>query len=246
MIDESSRKIAIRVGVCGFPVSQDQLFHHLDVVEVQKTFYNFLSEKNLSRLREKAPSSFLFTMKAFQGITHPFSSPTYRRTKLPPHFVPQNLGFFQPTPEVEESARRTIQEARALGASVVVVQCPPSFLATSVNIAHLYQFFESLERDNLIWGFEPRGKWPVETIKKICQDLSLIHIVDPFYSIPITKDIFYFRLHGKGSYHYRYTPQEIKELAEKLKAVSGKGFCLFNNTAMFENALELKEVLILE
>lgn len=130
----------IRIGVCGFPVSQDQLFHRLDVVEVQKTFYNLVSEKSLARLREKAPSSFLFTMKAFQGITHPFSSPTYRRSKLPPHFFPQNLGFFQPTPEVEESTRATIQEAKALGTSAVVVQCPPSFEPNSVNISHLRIF----------------------------------------------------------------------------------------------------------
>ncbi|HOQ67962.1 MAG TPA: DUF72 domain-containing protein [Candidatus Atribacteria bacterium] len=239
-------KNSIRVGVCGFPVSQDRLFRHLDVIEIQKTFYNFISEKSLLRLREKAPSSFLFTMKAFQGITHPFSSPTYRRSKLPPHFVPQNLGLFQPTPEVEESARVTVQEAKALQAYFVVVQCPPSFEPTSVNIAHLYQFFENLERGSLIWGFEPRGKWSYETIKKICQDLSLIHIVDPFYNLAVTQSMFYFRLHGRDGYHYRYTPQEIKELAQKLRSAQGEIFCLFNNTAMWENALELKEELLEE
>lgn len=240
MVDKNS----IRVGVCGFPVSQDRLFCHLDVIEIQKTFYNLLSEKSLLRLRKKAPPSFLFTMKAFQGITHPFSSPTYRRSKLPPHFVPQNLGFFQPTPEVEESARATVQEAKALQAYLVVVQCPPSFEPTAVNISNIYQFFENLERDDLIWGFEPRGKWPDKTIKKICQDLSLIHIVDPFYGLAVTQDIFYFRLHGRGGYHYRYTSGEIKELAQKLRSAQGEVFCLFNNTTMWENALELKEELL--
>ena len=56
----------------------------------------------------------------------------------------------------------------------------------------------------------------------------------------------FFRLHGRDGYHYRYTPQEIKELAQKLRSAQGEIFCLFNNTAMWENALELKEELLEE
>lgn len=86
----------IRVGVCGFPTAQEVLFQKLDVVEVQKTFYTPLSEKHLLNLRKKAPPHFIFTMKAFQSITHPHHSPTYRRAKLPPTSLPKTWAFFNP------------------------------------------------------------------------------------------------------------------------------------------------------
>lgn len=233
----------IRVGVCGFPVSRISLFQQLDVVEVQKTFYTPLSEKSLLNLRKDAPSSFVFTMKAFQGITHPYTSPTYRRAKLPPHFTPQNLGFFRFTPEVEESTRITLQEAHILQAKVIVIQCPPSFRPTAENIANLARFFQNLESNPFLWGFEPRGNWPSETVQKICEDFHLIHVVDPFYASPTAGGIRYFRLHGRSGYHYRYTQEEIEALAQKLKETQKETFCLFNNTFMLENALELKRKL---
>ncbi|MEN3186224.1 MAG: DUF72 domain-containing protein [Atribacterota bacterium] len=236
----------IRVGVCGLPVSRISLFQQLDVVEIQKTFYTPLSEKNLLNLRKGAPSSFIFTMKAFQGITHPHTSPTYRRAKLPPHFVPHNLGFFKNTPEVEESITITLYEAHILQAKVIVIQCPPSFQPTSENLTNLSHFFRKLERNPFLWGFEPRGNWPSAIIRKICKDLDLIHVVDPFYAFPTTGSIQYFRLHGKGSYHYRYTQEEIRILAQKLKEIQKETFCLFNNTFMLENALELKGALATE
>ncbi|MGC8777724.1 MAG: DUF72 domain-containing protein [Candidatus Caldatribacteriaceae bacterium] len=233
----------IHVGVCGFPASRASLYAQLDVVEIQKSFYAPLSEKQLLRFRKEAPSHFIFTMKAFQGVTHPHTSPTYRRGKLPPHFVPENLGFFRPTPEVRESAEITLHEARIVQAKVIVIQCPPSFRPIPQNLDYLYHFFQELERDHFLWGFEPRGSWPTEVIQKICQDLHLIYIVDPFLAFPTTDTIQYFRLHGKGGYHYRYTREEIQILAQKLKTSPQETFCLFNNTFMLENALELKRAL---
>ncbi|MGQ9474014.1 MAG: DUF72 domain-containing protein [Candidatus Caldatribacteriaceae bacterium] len=233
----------IRVGVCGFPASYASLFSSLDVIEIQKTFYAPLSERQLLSLLEKRPPHFIFTMKAFQGITHPSTSPTYRRVKLPSHFFPHNLGFFKPTPEVWESVEITLREARILEAQLVVIQCPPSFLATPENLDHLYQFFRNLKRNHLIWGFEPRGNWSWEIIQKVCEEFDLVHVVDPFYGSPVAGSIQYFRLHGRGSYHYRYTQEEIKELAQKLRTSVKETYCLFNNTFMFENALELKKEL---
>ncbi len=46
----------------------------------------------------------------------------------------------------------------------------------------------------LLW--EPRGKWPDEIVQSLCQELNLIHVVDPFLSRPVTKDLLYLRLHG--------------------------------------------------
>ncbi|MCX7667958.1 MAG: DUF72 domain-containing protein, partial [Atribacterota bacterium] len=112
------------------------------------------------------------------------------------------------------------------------------------NLANLLLFLQKMKKNDFLWGFEPRGNWPPEIIQKICEEFSLIHVVDPFYASPIAGTIQYFRLHGKGSYRYRYTQEEIETLVQKLKGTQKETFCLFNNTFMFENALELKKKLI--
>jgi len=235
----------IRVGVCGFPRKRAELFQHLDVVEVQKTFYNLVPPESLVRLREEAPPSFVFTMKAFQGITHPASSPTYRRTRLPSGFRPENLGFFQDTEEVATCARFTFEEAVALQAKVIVFQCPPSFTPTPEHRRNLVRFFERFPRKEVLLAWEPRGKWRKEDIRVICQELDLVHVVDPFGDSPQWGEVVYFRLHGRGSYRYCYSDEELRFLAKLLKASSKDAFCLFNNIPMFENALSLRAILSL-
>lgn len=231
----------IHVGICGFPKKRSEIFASCDVVEVQKTFYSLVAVETLARLRKEAPESFLFTLKAFQGITHPASSPTYRKTKLPPSFCPENLGFFKKTEEVAICARYALAMAEALRARVLVFQCPPSFTPTPEHVRNLVSFFEDFPRGICDLAWEPRGKWEKEEIRAICRDLNLIHVVDPFVDDPVWGVIVYFRLHGKGSYRYQYTDADLEFLVRKLKEYDREVFCLFNNVPMFEDARRLKE-----
>ena len=84
-------------------------------------------------------------------------------------------------------------------------------------------------------GLEPRGAWDDAEVKAICQSLDLIHCVDPFERQPVFGDPAYFRLHGKGGYHYQYTYEELIELLRLCRSETGT-YVLFNNTAMFEDA----------
>lgn len=233
----------IRVGTCGFPKKRAEVFSLFDVVEVQKTFYNIVPEETLTRLRKEAPEHVVFTMKAFQGITHPASSPTYRRTKLPEAFRPENLGFFRRTEEVEMCTHYTLVMAKALNARVLVFQCPPSFVPHSQNIQNLVSFFERFPRGMYHLAWEPRGAWKEEDIRALCRDLRLVHVVDPFLCDPLWGEIRYFRLHGKGSYRYQYTDEDLVFLARKLSEYREEVFCLFNNVPMFEDARRLKAIL---
>ncbi|MBI4302269.1 MAG: DUF72 domain-containing protein [Chloroflexi bacterium] len=101
--------MAVRVGCCGFPQGMKEYFGQFEVVEVQQTFYRPPSLTTAQRWRELAPPSFEFTPKAWQLITHPSSSPTYRRT--PVTITPQkagDYGFFRPTPEVRAAWEHNI------------------------------------------------------------------------------------------------------------------------------------------
>lgn len=225
-----------RVGCCGFVVSQQMYFQHFRVVEIQNTFYQLPQLKTAERWRSTAPSDFEFTMKAWQLITHAPSSPTYRRLKekIPPQKF-ENYGRFRPTQEVFAAWRRTATFASRLGASIVVFQCPASFRPTRENIANMRAFFSQVDREGLQFAWEPRGSWQETLIRQLCEDLQLIHCVDPFKNKPLFGDFHYFRLHGITGYSYRYSDGDMKRLK---KWVEGKpSYLLFNNNWMKEDAL---------
>ncbi|BER92486.1 DUF72 domain-containing protein [Thermatribacter velox] len=238
----------IYTGVCGFPKKRELIFQNLDGVEIQETFYHLVNEAKIARLKSEAPPGFTFTMKANQIITHSSTSPTYRRSKLPEDFRKENLGFFKPTEEVEFAYRHSLLLAKVLEAKALIFQCPPSFKPSGENLKNLQSFFESANQERpqeLLFGLELRGGWPEELIQKICQDFDLVHVVDPFQERPTAGKVYYFRLHGKGKYHYRYSETELQELVQRIKRLPEKEcFLFFNNTFMYENALEMKALLL--
>ena len=68
----------VKVGCCGFPRGMKDYFSHFRLVEVQQTLYKMPKLETALRWRQQAPSDFEFTLKAWQLITHPATSPTYR------------------------------------------------------------------------------------------------------------------------------------------------------------------------
>ncbi|RMD67926.1 MAG: DUF72 domain-containing protein [Gammaproteobacteria bacterium] len=226
--------VGIKVGCCGFPMARRRYFERFSVVEVQKTFYQPPRTETLRRWREEAPPAFEFTLKAWQLITHPPQSPTYRRLKHPiPEEKRERYGYFRPTEEVMAAWEATKEAAQALSASFVVFQTPASFEPTPEHIAHLKAFFGNIERGGLALGWEPRGAWPREEAHGLCQALSLVHIVDPFKVPPFPDPLRYFRLHGITGYRYRFTDGDL----ERLRGFcGGTTYCMFNNLSMAEDA----------
>ncbi|MCS7351447.1 MAG: DUF72 domain-containing protein [Anaerolineae bacterium] len=230
------------IGCCGFPKARSVYFQTFRVVEVQQTFYDPPQPKTLRRWREEAGRDFIFTMKAWQLITHPASSPTYRRLRRPlaPEERPM-AGLFQATPVVERGWAATVEAAQALKAAVVLLQCPASFTPAPEHLRHLEAFLERMGEVPFRVAWEPRGDWPDKVIRRICQRYGLIHAVDPFIRPPVTGEIAYFRLHGRTGYAYRYTDADLEELRDR-----GQGFrevfVLFNNVSMWEDALRFRQL----
>jgi uncharacterized protein YecE (DUF72 family) len=73
----------VRVGLCGWTVSQTSYVRRFPLVEVQHTFYEPPADALLARWREQVPPDFEFVIKAWQLVTHESGSPTYRRLKQP-------------------------------------------------------------------------------------------------------------------------------------------------------------------
>jgi len=230
----------VRVGCCGWPEARSSYYQHFSLVELQDTFYQLPSLHLAAKWRQEAPEHFRFTMKAWQLITHPPSSPTYRRLKQP--LAEQDrtaCGFFQPSEQVWKAWQQTAAVAAALRAEVIVFQCPASFRPEPRNITNLEQFFARVQRGGWQLAWEPRGAWPAETIRALCRAYDLIHCVDPFQARPLYGAVIYFRLHGRGGYRYQYSDEELRWLAEMLEQQSDAraAYVLFNNVFMKQDAL---------
>jgi len=224
----------IKVGCCGFPVSRKIYYQTFTCVEIQQTFYHPPKEETLKGWRKEAPEGFEFTLKAWQLITHDPKSPTYKRLKfeIPPE-TKERYGGFKPTREVLEAWQITRKAAKLLEARLIIFQTPPSFRPEEESVKNLKTFFSTIERENFLFGWEPRG-WPGELVRSLCEELDLIHVVDPFKEDTVGK-IVYWRLHGKDGYRYRYSDDELEELLRKIKP-SSVYYVMFNNTNMFEDA----------
>lgn len=236
----------VLVGCCGWPEARPRYFEHFSLVELQDTFYQLPSLELAARWRNQAPAGFHFTMKAWQLITHPASSPTYRRLKKPlPEKERAFYGGFQPNEQVWAAWQQTAAIARTLRAEVIVFQCPASFRPEPKNIRNLEAFFCRAERQGWQMAWEPRGDWPAEIVRRICREYDLVHCVDPFQAEPLHGSLIYFRLHGRGGYRYQYTDEELRELAGKVARAANEGlsaYVLFNNVFMKEDALRFSRL----
>lgn len=230
----------IKIGCCGFPKAKKEYYRRFRLVEVQQTFYQPPLLKTAETWRAGAPEGFEFAVKAWQLITHPASSPTYRRLRTRVE-NPGRCGFFKPTDEVWAAWERTKEIALALRARIVLFQCPAGFAPTEAHVRDLRGFFSRLRRPGreFLFAWEPRGGWDDGLIRDLCRDLGLIHCVDPFVRPPVFGDLAYFRLHGIGGYGYRFTEDDLRKVLLWCQE-HPEVYLLFNNVSMFDDALRMK------
>lgn len=227
----------IHVGCCGWARRRADYFRSLHLVEIQQTFYKPPTTATASRWRQEAPVGFEFALKAWQLITHPPSSATYRKAGIQVQ-QPERYGAFRPTDEVMKAWERTREIATVLRARWIIFQCPASFTPTAEHQANLRRFFLSIARDSFRFGWEPRGEgWDEDTIRRLTEELGLVHVTDPFVRPPATPSVAYFRLHGIGGYRYRYTPDDLVRLLSWCQGYD-EVYCLFNNVWSWESATE--------
>jgi uncharacterized protein YecE (DUF72 family) len=234
----------IHIGCCGFRVSRQKYFKEFRLVEVQRTFYQLPGMVTAAKWRESAPTDFEYTLKAWQGITHLSSSPTYHRINqdvLGQH--PERYGHFQSTDEVFRAWEDTFQIAQTLATKIIVFQCPPNFKENNQSLSNLANFFHYIRRNGVTLVLELRAEWNPETIKTLCQKFNLIHCVDPFRNECQYGHIRYFRLHGfppgNKMYRYQYQKEDFQfldnKISEDLKQ-KREVYCLFNNFSMWDDA----------
>ncbi len=244
----------IKVGTCGWSArgGRKKYFEYFSVIELQDTFYRLPRESTARRWREQAPEGFEFTVKAWQAITHPPTSPTWRRAGVKVSEEERDkYGYFRPTDQVFEAWERTKRICEILKAKFVVFQTPASFGYSEENVRNVEAFFSSIDRGGLILGWEPRGTWHEHRgmLSRLLDRLDLVHVVDVLRRDPVrTPGIAYFRLHGLGgrevNYRYKYTDEDLERLKNKVLKYAEEGdvYVMFNNVYMFDDALRFKRM----
>lgn len=199
-------------------------------VEVNSTFYRIPQTSTAERWYREATEvnrRFLFTVKAYQAITH-----VYR-------FGKQSVRFFDQIKAV----------AKQLHAPIVLFQSPASFQPSAANIKKMSVFLSHIERGRLLLAWEPRGRWfdHPDAIEEVCRAHRLMVCVDPFRNeptFPSNRHNAYFRLHGFGRpsmYRYDFSRKELEDLGAMIKSLPPsvkRAYIFFNNVACYQNALE--------
>jgi uncharacterized protein YecE (DUF72 family) len=196
-------------------------------VEVNSTFYEMPSLKEVEKWRKLVPHNFQFTVRAHKAITHKYK--------------------LQPTQETFKTFEKMKQICTILNAPVMHLQTPPKIAFNENNIKDLRDFISSVNLGKLRLALEIRGacpsKLPSELVKTM-QDYNIIHCVDlskgetPAYE----SDILYSRLFGKGQHNiYQPTDEELAQIDKK--ATSGnfqKIILSFHFVRMYKDAARLK------
>jgi len=248
------RIMEVHVGCCGFPMAMKKYFEKFSAVEVQSTFYRFPSPKVVENWRAAAPKGFIFCIKAFQGISHPTTSPTWRRSGLSEEEIKnlgEKVGYLRSTKEVFEFWNKTLEIAKSLGTRACLIQLSSSFKCSPGNIKNVEGFFKKAKRNGILIALELRG-WPQENFREVCKRFDLISVVDPFKEPPVwfsKSKVAYFRLHGappgKRMYNYKYMEKDLKWLAERVQELKDcrEVYCFFNNISMAEDALRFERLI---
>lgn len=246
----------IRVGCCGWCIKggKNAYYFRFPIIEVQETFYKLPKPETVSRWAESAPENFKFCMKAWQVITHPPISPTWKKSGLKiPISKHDRYGSLKPTEENLKAWEETLKVCKAMKTEVCVFQTPASFGYSEENMRNIEAFFSTIRRDGVILGWEPRGTWRenLQVVGKLCDVLELVHIVDPFRcQSQSSHQLVYFRLHGIGgkeyNYRYKYADSDLMKLGEIVKkCVREKRtvYVLFNNVYMADDATRFMSLL---
>jgi uncharacterized protein YecE (DUF72 family) len=240
----------LRIGCCGFPLSLTRYVETFPVVEVQQTFYQPPLPRTLEKWKCQAPAAFEFTLKAWQLITHEANSPTYRRLREElTERQKRETGAFRLNSTVMAAWERTLQCARILGSRLILFQSPARFAPTQENKANLRSFFRKINRqalssrsgERLTYIWEPRGEWKPEEIRELCEELGLVHAVDPFQRQAATAGLGYFRLHGRSGYRYRFADADLEQLLVMARSHT-HCYILFNNISMLKDARRFQQL----
>ncbi len=197
-----------------------------DFVEVNSTFYEIPSMRQIRSWREMVPTNFEFAVRCNKALTHKYK--------------------FHAVPEAFETLRKMTDICSNLRAEILHLQTPPTFRPTKTNAELIRNFFSSADLKGVRLALEMRSdRQPFNSdLIKTMQDYNMIHCVDlskeqePAYK----SDILYSRLFGEGPHNvYQPTDEELRKIDRKASEGDHKRVALsFHFVRMYKDAARFK------
>ena len=245
--------------------AKDKLFDysgHFPVVELDTSFYAIPSVENVEKWCKETPDSFLFVVKAYQGMTG------HLRDELP----------FETKNDMFNAFRACIDAFRKHGKlAMVLVQFPPWFDCQTKNVNYIHYIKKQLANYPVAIEFRNQTWYSSQMKDKtlaFLKDNDLIHVVCdepqagsgsvPFVPVA-THDKVLVRIHGRNVHGWRnighaenwrkvrflydYNEQELQQLSDDVRFLNNQAtdvFVVFNNNSgghAAKNAKRMQQML---
>jgi uncharacterized protein YecE (DUF72 family) len=211
-----------------------------NTVEINSSFYRPPDPGYVYYWAKRVPPGFMFAVKLWQKFTHPgmYQAATGEAAVI----SPQDVDIFNRSLE-------PLVKTRKLGA--LLAQFPPSFKNDGYGQQIIGALAKTFGQYTLAVELRHRSWSDDAGTEKLLRELNItwVQIDEPKFSssvapeVPLTADMAYFRFHGRNAaewwtgdsetrYRYLYSPEEIAEMAERVKNAATKSkllFAFFNN-----------------
>jgi len=211
-----------------------------NTVEINSSFYRPPNPGYVYNWARLTPPDFRFAVKLWQKFTHP---------RMYQAATGETAAISQDDVDLFHHSLEPLYKAGKLGA--LLAQFPPSFKNDRYGQQILLAVFRAFGQYRLAVELRHRS-WSddVHTADLLREhNVAWVQIDEPKFpssiaaDIPLTADIAYFRFHGRNKenwwtgdsetrYKYLYSPEEIKELADKIRPALEQTrltFAFFNN-----------------
>lgn len=203
---------------------------NLNSAELNASFYRFPFPNMVLSWNRKSPHSFRWAIKVNRLVTHAS------------RFSERAVEYWSRFKELFEVMDEKIE--------FFLFQLPPSSTPTQSFIDRLEKFIAqiklgqrfALEYRNIKWFEDDWRHWAES------QNITPVSIDSPDFPNRIlnVNGLVYLRMHGRTSwYSHRYTDEELKEIASRIRNTNPKKVYIFfnNNHDMLDNARSMKEIL---
>jgi uncharacterized protein YecE (DUF72 family) len=209
-------------------------------VEINSTFYRPPDTGYVHNWARRVPEDFLFTVKLWQKFTHP---------RMYQESTGRDAVISQADVDLFKQGIEPLVRSGKLGA--MLAQFPPSFKNDAYGQQILHAVAKTFGEYRLAVELRHRSWSDDEDTADLLKQYNIawVQIDEPKFKtsvskyIPLTSDMAYFRFHGRNAemwwkgdretrYKYLYSPEEMEELADKVRT-AGKDttllFAFFNN-----------------
>lgn len=143
------------------------------------------------------------------------------RREVPPDFafsvvLPRVVSTFAKGPDFDKALEITLETARVLQASCIVLATPPSVRPTKANRTKIASLAALLPKDGQVLAWEPSGMWEPEDVMVTAYEAGWLPIFDAAQQPLPPGATSYTRIRAMG-HAAQLGPERIEHIAEQLR-----------------------------